>query len=172
MGFESVSQWSTESMAGSSPKTAAHRNQGASGSMNRLLHPDSVRHMSVTTATQRPTAAHHETRRDKTEKAREAGYPQLTGRIRRWWQVLGSNQRRLSRRFYIPEGVGRGQGVVCPFFPFPAGVRACRKEGRGQGGGPGWTNDLDAGLSFRLTLAGPGTVWGCGCCAPRAQFVS
>ncbi len=27
---------------------------------------------------------------------------QLTGRLRRWWQVLGSNQRRLSRRFYRP----------------------------------------------------------------------
>ncbi len=56
--------------------------------------------MSVTTATQRLTAAHHETQRDKTEKARETGNPQLTGRFRRWWLVLGSNQRRLSRRFY------------------------------------------------------------------------
>ena len=27
---------------------------------------------------------------------------QLAGRFRRWWQVLGSNQRRLSRRFYSP----------------------------------------------------------------------
>jgi hypothetical protein len=27
---------------------------------------------------------------------------QLAGRFRRWWQVLGSNQRRLSRRFYRP----------------------------------------------------------------------
>ena len=34
--------------------------------------------------------------------AREAGNPQLTGRFRRSWQVLGSNQRRLSRRFYRP----------------------------------------------------------------------
>jgi len=51
--------------------------------VNRLLHPESVRHMSVTTATQRLTAARHETQRDKTEKAREAGYPQLTGRFRR-----------------------------------------------------------------------------------------
>jgi hypothetical protein len=31
--------------------------------------------------------------------AREAGKIQLTGYFRRWWQVLGSNQRRLSRRF-------------------------------------------------------------------------
>ena len=68
--------------------------------MNRLLGPESVRHMSVTTATQRPTAAHHETPRHKNKKARETGKTQLTGHTRRWWQVLGSNQRRLSRRFY------------------------------------------------------------------------
>jgi len=77
-----------------------HHNGGASGAVNRLLRPDSVRHMSVTTATRRLTAAHHETQRDKKEKARETGNPQPTGRFRRWWQVLGSNQRRLSRRFY------------------------------------------------------------------------
>ena len=34
--------------------------------------------------------------------ARETGNSQLTRRFRRWWQVLGSNQRRLSRRFYRP----------------------------------------------------------------------
>ena len=34
--------------------------------------------------------------------ARETGETQLTGHFRRWWQVLGSNQRRLSRRFYSP----------------------------------------------------------------------
>jgi hypothetical protein len=34
--------------------------------------------------------------------AREAGKTQLTGYFRWWWQVLGSNQRRLSRRFYRP----------------------------------------------------------------------
>ncbi len=72
--------------------------------------------MSVTTATQRLTAAQHETQRDNSKAAGEPGYAQATGRFRRWWQVLGSNQRRLSRRFYIPEGAGRGQGVVCPFF--------------------------------------------------------
>jgi hypothetical protein len=32
--------------------------------------------------------------------ARETGKTQLTGYLRRWWKVLGSNQRRLSRRFY------------------------------------------------------------------------
>ena len=39
----------------------------------------------------------HEIRRDKNNHARETGKTQLTGRFRRWWQVLGSNQRRLSR---------------------------------------------------------------------------
>jgi hypothetical protein len=32
--------------------------------------------------------------------ARKTGKTQLTSYLRRWWQVLGSNQRRLSRRFY------------------------------------------------------------------------
>ncbi len=74
----------------------------ASGSVNRWLRPDSVRHMSVTTAMQGLTVAHHDTQRDKGKKAREPGYAQATGRFRRWWQVLGSNQRRLSRRSYRP----------------------------------------------------------------------
>ena len=90
-----------------------------------------------------------------------------------WWQVLGSNQRRLSRRFYIPEGAGRGQGVVCPFFGrFRSGFQACRRKARGQGGAPGWTNDLDAGLP--PAHAGGGRerleAWVGG--APLAQFVS
>jgi hypothetical protein len=72
----------------------------SSGSVNRLLRPESVRHMSVTTAMQGLTVTHHDTRRDSSNKAREAGNTQLTGRFCRWWQVLGSNQRRLSRRFY------------------------------------------------------------------------
>ena len=80
----------------------ARQDHGASGAVNRWLRPDSVRHMSVTTATQGLTAAHDETRRHNRKKARETGNPQLTGRFRRWWQVLGSNQRSLSRRFYRP----------------------------------------------------------------------
>ena len=74
----------------------------ASGSTDRSFGPDAVRHMSVTIATPCPTAAHHDTRRDKKETARRAAFPQRAGRFRRWWQVLGSNQRRLSRRFYRP----------------------------------------------------------------------
>src|SRR5450759_5862893 len=83
-----------------SPRTVGHRNPGASGSVNRWLRPDSVRHMSVTTAMRGLTAAHHDTQRDNNKAAREPGYAQATDRFRRWWQVLGSNQRRLSRRFY------------------------------------------------------------------------
>jgi len=71
------------SPAGSLLEDGRPSKPGASGAVNRLLGPESVRHMSVTTATQRLTAAHHETQRDKTEKAREAGDPQLTGRFRR-----------------------------------------------------------------------------------------
>ncbi len=82
------------------PCWATPGNRQASGSVNRWLGPDSVRHMSVTTAIQRLTVAHHDTRRDNSKKAREPGYAQATGPFRWWWQVLGSNQRRLSRRFY------------------------------------------------------------------------
>ena len=72
----------------------------ASGYTHRSFRPDPVRYMSVTTATHRPTVTHADTRRDKKETARRAAFPQPAGRFRRWWQVLGSNQRRLSRRFY------------------------------------------------------------------------
>jgi hypothetical protein len=41
-------------------------------------------------------------RRDKKKTARRAAFPQPAGRFTRVWQVLGSNQRRLSRRFYRP----------------------------------------------------------------------
>jgi len=79
-----------------------------SGSVNRSSCPDSVRHMTVTTAMQGLTAAHRETQRDNIKAARRPRYAQATGRFRRWWQVLwwqalGSNQRRLSRRFYRPN---------------------------------------------------------------------
>src|ERR1700733_13066432 len=46
-------------LLGSSPRPVGHRNPGASGALTRLLRRDSVRHMSVTTATQRLAAAHH-----------------------------------------------------------------------------------------------------------------
>ena len=61
-----------------------------------------VIYMSVDTATQRSTAIQGDTWRDKKETARIAENSQLAGRFRRWWQVLGSNQGRRSRRFYRP----------------------------------------------------------------------
>ena len=61
-----------------------------------------VRYMSVDTATQRSTALQGDTRRDKKKTARLTAFPQPAGRFPRVWQVLGSNQRRLSRRFYRP----------------------------------------------------------------------
>jgi hypothetical protein len=63
---------------------------------------DPVRYASVDTATQRPAARQGDTRRDKKKTARIAENSQLAGRFPRVWQVLGSNQRRLSRRFYSP----------------------------------------------------------------------
>jgi hypothetical protein len=61
-----------------------------------------VRYASVDTATQGPTARQGDTRWDREETARQHENSQLPGRFRGWWQVLGSNQRRLSRRFYRP----------------------------------------------------------------------
>jgi hypothetical protein len=55
-----------------------------------------VRYVSVDTATPRPTATQDDTRQDRAETARIAEDSQLAGRLRRWWQVLGSNQPRLS----------------------------------------------------------------------------
>jgi hypothetical protein len=43
-----------------------------------------------------------DTWRDEKEPARQAALPQLADRFRWWWQVMGSNHRRLSRRFYRP----------------------------------------------------------------------
>ena len=90
----------------------------ASGYTHRSFGPDAVRYMSVTIATPCPTAAHDDTWRDKKETARRAAFPQPGGRFRRWWQVLGSNQRRLSRRFYspslLPEAHATDQHICVP----------------------------------------------------------
>ena len=49
-----------------------------------------------------------------------------------------------------------------PFFSrFPGSFQARRKRGRGQGGAPCWTNDLEAGPGFGDTaVAGNGVVVG------------
>ena len=75
----------------------------ADGPPHRSHPTDAVRYVSVDTATQRPTALQGDTWRDREETARLAESSQLAGRFPRVWQVLGSNQRRLSRRFYRPS---------------------------------------------------------------------
>jgi len=99
--------------------------------------------MYVNTAIHRPAVTHADTWRDKKETARLAENSQLAGRFRRVWQVLGSNQRRLSRRFYRPLSsctshmpltsinVPRGQ---IPVRCRPSGVRATlARAAHGQG---------------------------------------
>jgi energy-coupling factor transporter ATP-binding protein EcfA2 len=78
------------------------RNRGTRGSPGRRAGPDAVRYTSVA---QLDSAGLSWTPRDPVRPkatAREPQYAQATGRFRWWWQVLGSNQRRLSRRFYSP----------------------------------------------------------------------
>jgi hypothetical protein len=90
-----------------------------------------------------------------------------------WWQVLGSNQRRLSRRFYIPEGAGRVKGGGVPvFLPVPGQVLGTPKGGPGSRWSARLDGCLDAGPPLRHTLARVRErylVWGG---AARAQFVS
>ena len=86
-------------------------------------------------------STHGDTRRDKKETARRAAFPQQAGHFTRvWqvlWQVLGSNQRRLSRRFYStlapPEPPSADQRIrrsrrVCGHRR-PLCVRGCRVSG-------------------------------------------
>ena len=74
----------------------------SSGYPHRSLAPIPVRHASVDTATQRPTTTQDDTCRDRDETPRQHDNSQLAGRFRSVWQVMGSNHRRLSRRFYRP----------------------------------------------------------------------
>src|ERR1035441_3782270 len=101
-----------------------------------------VIYMSVDTATQRPAARQDDTPRDTEETARIAENSQLAGHFRRWWQVLGSNQRRLSRRFYspslLPEVHAADQHIRrsrCHPAPPPSAMRPCAPglvHGRGR----------------------------------------
>ena len=70
-----------------------------SGYTDRASGTRPVRHASVDTATSRSAALQGDTRRDREETPRQHEISQLAGRFRRWWQVMGSNHRRLSRRF-------------------------------------------------------------------------
>ena len=77
------------------------RPRKADGYADRATGTAAVRYTSVDPAARRSAALHGDTRRTE-ETARLAENSQLAGRLRRWWQGLGSNQRRLSRRFYSP----------------------------------------------------------------------
>jgi hypothetical protein len=99
-----------------------------------------------------PYTAHYdgtnETRQDKRKTARIAETSQLAGRFRRWWQVLGSNQRRLSRRFYRPLPLATRATCLAPpeqaaqkivAQDAPQCVRGqCRAERKRAGSAPAW----------------------------------
>ena len=120
----------------------------ASGYTHRSFRPDAVHHMYAITAPHRPAVTHPDTRRDKKETARRAAFLQLAGRFRRWWQVLGSNQGRRSRRFYsrthrgmvalreIFGACGWAAGGGCPVCGAAFGVRAGMRVGLDGGGLP------------------------------------
>src|SRR5439155_26656513 len=94
------------------------------------------------TAMHRPIVTRTDTYRDEKETARRAAFPQPGGRFRWWWQVLGSNQRRLSRRFYSPSlppeahaADQRGRGPRRDSGPSPSAMRPCAQglvHGRGR----------------------------------------
>ena len=84
----------------------------ADGYTDRATGLDAVRYASVDTATYRRTVTRLDTRRDKKETARQRENSQQAGRFRSVWQVLGSNQRRLSRRFYRPLSLCTSQSAT------------------------------------------------------------
>jgi hypothetical protein len=120
----------------------------SSGYPHRSLAPIPVRHASVDTATQRPTALQGDTPRDREETPRQRENSQLAGRFRSVWQVMGSNHRRLSRRFYSPLAPPESPLLTCAYAVRgafagcrrPLCVRGCRVSGyvrSTDGGGPG-----------------------------------
>ena len=129
-----------------SPSVAVRKT--ADGAHRPSWDTNSVRYTSVDTATQRSTARQDDTRRDRAETARIAENLQLAGRFPRVWQVLGSNQRRLSRRFYSPillfesyagdlrlcvsrRDLGQPPSAMRPWAP-GSGVRAVRRPWRNR----------------------------------------
>jgi hypothetical protein len=74
----------------------------ASAAPDRFMIAHAVRYMSVHSRKQPDSDGRTGTLPLGNSTAREPEASQLTGRFRRWWQVMDSNQRRLSRRFYRP----------------------------------------------------------------------
>jgi hypothetical protein len=68
--------------------------------------------------------------RDTKETARRAAFPQLAGRFTRVWQVLGSNQRRLSRRFYRPLPLATR--ATCRMPPVPGSIARIAQDAARQ----------------------------------------
>ena len=126
----------------------------ADGFADRSHRPDAVRYMSVDPATQGSTARQGDTPWAREKTARIAAHPQLPGRFRRMWQVVDSNHRRRSRRFYspllLPESPPADQHIRASrrkFGPPPSAVRPCAPDfgavkatdGGGKGHGQGRT---------------------------------
>jgi hypothetical protein len=112
----------------------------AGGPSHRSLAPIPVRYASVGTATQRPTALQDDTRRDKGKRPASYENSHLAGHNPRWWQVLGSNQRRLSRRFY---------STLAPPRSPPADQRI-RRSGRVGGPPPSAMRPWAPGFGVRV----------------------
>jgi hypothetical protein len=78
---------------------AEARAQPARNFRSTVIAHDQLWHVFGTASRTWPlSAACHRITQDQPPTA----YPQVRGCLSRWWQVLGSNQRRLSRRFYRP----------------------------------------------------------------------
>jgi hypothetical protein len=118
----------------------------SSGYPHRSLAPIPVRHTSVNPATQRPTALLGDTPRDRGETPRQHENSQLAGRFRRVWQVMGSNQRRLSRRFYSPS--------LLPESPPMTSAHALRGGNSGRGGRPRWRASRSSATAIPPRAAG------------------
>src|ERR1700752_203234 len=102
------------------------------------------------TAMHRPIVTRTDTHRDEKETARRAAFPQPAGRFRWWWQVLGSNQRRLSRRVYRPLPLATR--ATCQAPPCEAArrritdnTRGCHANHPAVRRGATWTANVTAG---------------------------
>jgi hypothetical protein len=95
-----------------------------------------------------PRAASSRSRQDQ----RRTGLYQVRENFYRWWQVLGSNQRRLSRQFYSPillfEAYAGNLRLCVPRFDFglpPSAMRPCagsRRRGVARTGTDGGVRRL------------------------------
>jgi hypothetical protein len=97
---------------------------------------DAVRYTSVDTAAHRPAVIHADTRRDEKKNGPPDALPQPGGRFPRWRQVLGSNQRRLSRRFYRPLSFCTSRTPLTGGYAPQPRSRACAPQAPHSPSGP------------------------------------